>query len=837
MSGRGRITVCAALATLMTAGSLLPLVDPAGWILQAALLLAIVSGAGAVTRRIPLARPLTVTVQTLVALLLLTLLFAREQAMGGVLPGPDVVREFGRLLAEGGMDVGRYAIPAPVTDGIRLLLVGGVLVIGLTVDALAVTYRSAAPAGLPLLALYSVAAGLSQGGARWLWFLLAAGGYLLLLLAEGRDRLSQWGRVFAGSPRGPSRLGAGLEPGIGGPATAPVRSGRRIGAMALGIALLVPAVLPSLSGGLLYARGQGTGTGPGSGTISAVNPLVSLQNSLNQPENREVLTYRTTAESTQDLYLRIVALDRFDGASWKPSERRVTDVPATLPTPVGLGTRVRTTAIETTIAAADWYRQNWLPLPYPATRVGIQGRWRFEPEGRTLVGDRGQTTRGAQYRVSSLLMQPTAAQLATAPPPPTELLREYTQVPDSLPDVVGRTAREVTSGASNAYEEAAKLEDWFSSEGGFSYDTNVETGSGTQAITRFLKAKEGFCVHFSFSMAAMARTLGIPARVAVGFTPGSARADGLMSVGLKDAHAWPELYFEGVGWTRFEPTPDRGTPPAYTLEETPSGGGIDPVAPRPTDSAAPSAQPSASESCGPELKKLGECGTAAQQGGGEPTDRGLPWGSILVRTALVLLILVLPLLPLLGRSGVRRRRLAGASRSAEISPGGTPAGSAEPLDGEPPAPGDQPDRTLSEGEAADRILAAWRELIDSSWDYGILPDDSQTPRQAAARIVTVGRLDDAGAASVHRVADAVEQVLYAPRPRPTAGLAADVRRVRAGLRAQAGPGAQLRASLAPRSAVRVVWACSRWWSGVTARWNVERWLAALSRFRPGRQES
>jgi transglutaminase-like putative cysteine protease len=56
-------------------------------------------------------------------------------------------------------------------------------------------------------------------------------------------------------------------------------------------------------------------------------------------------------------------------------------------------------------------------------------------------------------------------------------------------------------------------------------------------------------------MAAMARTLGIPARVAVGFIPGTATADGGMTVGLKDAHAWPELYFEGVGWTRFEPTP------------------------------------------------------------------------------------------------------------------------------------------------------------------------------------------------------------------------------------------------------------------------------------------
>ncbi|NUO40936.1 MAG: DUF4129 domain-containing protein, partial [Streptomyces sp.] len=100
---------------------------------------------------------------------------------------------------------------------------------------------------------------------------------------------------------------------------------------------------------------------------------------------------------------------------------------------------------------------------------------------------------------------------------------------------------------------------------------------------------------------------------------------------------------------------------------------------------------------------------------------------------------------------------------------------------------------------------------------GILPDESQTPRKTAARFVRLGHLDEAAAASVHRVAEAVEQVLYAPRPRPTAGLAEDVRRAIAGLRGTAPRSSQLRAALAPRSTVRVVWAVSEWWSGITAR--------------------
>lgn len=96
--------------------------------------------------------------------------------------------------------------------------------------------------------------------------------------------------------------------------------------MALGIALVVPAALPSLNGGLLNGTGAGSGSGLGGGTISAVNPLVSLQDNLNQPEDREALRYRTNAESTQNLYLRIMALDDFDGTSWRFSQRSVEDV-------------------------------------------------------------------------------------------------------------------------------------------------------------------------------------------------------------------------------------------------------------------------------------------------------------------------------------------------------------------------------------------------------------------------------------------------------------------------------------------------------------------------------
>lgn len=781
MSGQVRLTLGAWAATLMAACALLPLVRPATWIVQAAFLLAVQSGVGAAARRVPLARSLTVAAQAVVTVLLLTFVFAREQALAGLVPGPQALERFAHLLRQGGEDIARYAIPAPLeSDGIRLMLIGGVLVIGLLVDTLAVTVRSAAPAGLPLLALYSVAAGLSDGDTDWLWFLVAAAGYLMLLLAEGRDRLSQWGRVFGGAPRT-----AGGEPsGV----VAPVRTGRRIGVVALGIALVVPLGLPAMNGGLLDSVGKGAGAGAGGGgTIAAVNPLVSLRDSLNVDQDRQVLSVRTKMADVSDLYLRIVSLDDFDGTTWKPSRRSITAVPGgTFPTPVGLTSDVKRTEVESTITAADWYAQDWLPMPYPPSGVDIKGNWRYEPLGMTLVGDHGQNTRGLTYRVRSLDVQPTAKQLSSAPPPPAEIERDFTKLPDSLPAVVARTARQITTGAANPYDQAVKLQDWFAVTGGFEYDTQVQVGSGSAGIARFLRDKQGFCVHFSFAMAAMARSLGIPARVAVGFAPGSPQADGSVSVGLRDAHAWPELYFEGVGWTRFEPTPNRGSVPPYTLPEDSGSSLPDTARPTETSSAAPSPTASTSESCTPQQRRLdGGCASDAPQAIVPTDDDGPKWYTILGWALAGLAVLVLPLAPMLWRQRTRAARLGAHGRG--------------------------------EADTAPHTLALWQELTDTAWDFGVTPDESLTPRKAAARVVRLGELDESAATSVHRVADAVEQVLYAPRPRPTAGLTEDVRRVAGGLRAAAGRGTRLRALLAPRSTVRVAWAVSAWWSGALRR--------------------
>jgi transglutaminase-like putative cysteine protease len=470
---------------------------------------------------------------------------------------------------------------------------------------------------------------------------------------------------------------------------------------------------------------------------------------------------------------------------------------------------VKYTAVRTTVRADDNYRQEMLPMPFPALSVQAPGKWRFQPEGRVVVGEDGQTVSGEQYNVTSMQVTPTAAQLAAAPAATGKIAEQYTKVPDSLPAVVGQTAQDVTSGASSDYQRALMLQDYFTS-GQFVYSTTAKAGTGVDAIARFLQTKTGYCVHFAFTMAAMARTLNIPARVAIGFTPGTQGSDGEMSVTLKDAHAWPELYFEGIGWTRFEPTPYRGSEPSYT-QTAPStvGSGQADTAPR-SATTAPDATSSATATCTTQ-NRVADCGTALAAGGTGSNGGGFPLGWTLLAAA-VLLVLLLVAAPQFWRARVRAGRLGGDEAVAD----GIALASARSE-----AARDDGDGAPARGGGRPRVgglaLSAWREVVDSAWDYGILPDDSETPRRASARLIAEGRLTGPAAEAIAVLATAVEQSLYAPDPRPVPGLPSEVHRVRAGLRESSTRRARLRARFLPRSSARLLWSLSTRWTTAADR--------------------
>ena len=176
-------------------------------------------------------------------------------------------------------------------------------------------------------------------------------------------------------------------------------------------------------------------------------------------------------------------------------------------------------------------------------------------------------TRGFTYTAWSKALQPTAAELARSRPVyPIELVEPRTFL-DVAPDVtapafgrwrvfsspVGRLALRVAGRATTPYGAAAALQRWFRSSGGFRY-TNRPPSSSLDAF--ILRTHAGYCQHFAGAMALMLRYLGVPARVAVGFSSGRYDAKrGVWRVTDHDAHAWVEAWFRGYGWLPFDPTP------------------------------------------------------------------------------------------------------------------------------------------------------------------------------------------------------------------------------------------------------------------------------------------
>ncbi len=124
----------------------------------------------------------------------------------------------------------------------------------------------------------------------------------------------------------------------------------------------------------------------------------------------------------------------------------------------------------------------------------------------------------------------------------------------ALYEIAGR----VTRSAESPYAAVLALESWFRRRGGFVYDEQPPRTEGPPLVSFATRTKAGYCQHYAGAMAVMLRLLGVPARVAVGFTSGTYE-DGGWVVTDHEAHAWVEVWFAGQGWIPFDPTPGRGT--------------------------------------------------------------------------------------------------------------------------------------------------------------------------------------------------------------------------------------------------------------------------------------
>src|SRR5262249_46829108 len=161
------------------------------------------------------------------------------------------------------------------------------------------------------------------------------------------------------------------------------------------------------------------------------------------------------------------------------------------------------------------------------------------------------------------------------PPPAASIRARYLPVPASY-NSLKPLAQSIAKGAANPAEQAIALQDYLAN-GKFKYTLKAPTVLNAAALTRFLTVtRAGYCQQFSYAMAVLARLLGIPSRIAYGFTSGVPSSTGTWTVTTHDAHAWPELFFQGYGWLRFEPTPGGadGQLTAYAPSYSATPGGV-----------------------------------------------------------------------------------------------------------------------------------------------------------------------------------------------------------------------------------------------------------------------
>lgn len=665
----------AAGATWATTWAWSGLSDAPGDYLEPLLLMTVViAGSGVLLRAARAPRMLVVLGQLTTVAILLNHRWGEAESRWGWVPTGASVRAVVDTLRAGAAAAAEWAAPVPASvDEFAPLLLGAGVAVAVVVDVLVCTLRLPSLAGLPLLAAFTAPLGIVEE-IPWATFVVAGLLFVLLLTADQAHRLSGWGRT-----EDRHRVGFG----------ALLPAAARIGVVGVLAAALLPALLPDPEGVLDRRDG---GSGGGGDGVNLNNPLVDIRRDLTQGPDVPVVFVET--DLPNPAYLRTSVLDSFDGEAWEPAER---SIPATqqadgeLPPPPGLGGATPRRPYDTRVTTTDDFRSVWLPTPYPPTRVEVDGDWRFDVDTLDLITtEGGDAATSLGYDVTALEVTPSAAQLVGAPAPPRSITRDGTALPDSTPGWVRELADSVVEGSGSDFERAVRLQEWFREDGGFEYSTDRGSGNGLEQLELFLGtgpgSRTGYCEQFASAMTMMARSLGIPGRVAVGFLRPDPAGPGRWVYSSRDLHSWPELYFEGAGWTRFEPTPqDRAVGvPSYTSGQIPQPDEL----PSPTATASPSAPaPDRTEAPVPE--------------GGPDTGTG-DGGSRWWWTLPALLVGLLALVPQAGRGALARRR-------------------------------------RENGTPADRVEGAWAEVRATALDLGLRWDDAVTlRRQAKALVPAVG---------------------------------------------------------------------------------------------------
>lgn len=408
--------------------------------------------------------------------------------------------------------------------------------------------------------------------------------------------------------------------------------------------------------------------------IRVNDPLGEYKRVVSQNPTRPAFRITSDNVSITDLArVAIVRLDSYDGVRFTTSDRY--QVAGPLLTPPD---QRPSSGRDTTLRFSDLDLDDpWLPTAGTPTRIDLRGVG-FDPGSGDLLAT--GSVKGLTYELRARIVNPTPAELAAAPVDTDADADRYRALPGGLSPGIGRVANEASAGATTPGEALEKLATFLQSE--FTLDATSPAGHAAGRIEAFLQTdRSGGAEQFATAFTVMARSLGFPARVVVGYklianTNGTTQP--LEYVKSDNYHAWSEVKFASLGWIAYDPTPGAGATPSL----------------RPTETAT------TPERVTPQ--GAGQKTTPRELGPSEAdpaTDTSSSWWRpVLTATAVggvVLSVVLAGCGVIIGLKVFRRRR------------------------------------RRREGRAADRIVGAWDEVVDRLIELQFPITQSMTPRDIA----------------------------------------------------------------------------------------------------------
>ena len=295
-----------------------------------------------------------------------------------------------------------------------------------------------------------------------------------------------------------------------------------------------------------------------------------------------------TIGSQHGYYMRTITYDQYTGHGWDRTEGTSRPVAAGDPifpaaTPERPSDKDAFEVETISVEVEGQIGRNVFTPGFPTTALVPVSV--YESAGEPLLGGLEAASAiadGDGYQLTAAISIATEAQLAAAGTDYPAAISQFYLGTDGVTDRTRALAQQIVAGKKDPFHQADALADYLRTSPDFTYSTSVEAPDPNRdLVDQFLfdpDGRRGYCEYFASAMAVMARSVGLPSRVAVGFAPGQRLADGIYQVRERNAHAWAEIYFPGYGWQTFEatksispPVREAGTPSTVNENAGPRG--------------------------------------------------------------------------------------------------------------------------------------------------------------------------------------------------------------------------------------------------------------------------